>query len=73
MILRQGMTVVGIGVAVGLAGAWTLTRTLAGMLYGVTATDPTTFIAVSALLIALSAAACYLPALRASRVDTKIW
>ena len=73
MILRQGMTVVGIGVAVGLAGAWTLTRTLAGMLYGVTATDPATFIAVSALLIALSAAACYLPALRASRVDTKIW
>jgi ABC-type lipoprotein release transport system permease subunit len=56
-----------------LAGAWTLTRTLAGMLYGVTATDPATFIAVSALLIALSAAACSLPALRASRVDTKIW
>ncbi len=77
MVLRQGLAVVGIGVVIGLAGAWMLTRTLADLLYGVTATDPLTFVAVPALLIALSTVACCVPALRASKVDPvtalKIW
>ncbi|HEV2688209.1 MAG TPA: FtsX-like permease family protein, partial [Bryobacteraceae bacterium] len=69
MVLRQGLTVVGIGIAIGLAGSWMLTRTLTSLLYGVRATDPVTFAAVPALLVALSALACAVPALRASRVD----
>jgi putative ABC transport system permease protein len=77
MILRQGLSTVGAGVAVGLLGAWILTRTLSSLLYGVTATDPITFVAVPLLLIALSVVACCLPALRASKVDPvtalKIW
>ena len=77
MVLRQGLAVVGIGVGIGLLGAWMLTRTLAGLLYGVTATDPVTFLAVPALLIALSTVACCVPALRAAKVDPvtalRIW
>lgn len=77
MVLRQGLLIVGIGVVVGLCGAWILTRTLGSLLYGVTATDPLTFVAVPLLLTALSALACCLPALRASRMDPvtalRIW
>jgi predicted permease len=69
MVLLQGLSMVGIGVMFGLCGAWILTRTLGSLLYGVTATDPLTFVAVPVLLTALSAVACCLPALRASRVD----
>jgi predicted permease len=69
MVLRQGLAVAGAGVALGVLGAWMLTRTLAGLLYGVTATDPLTFVAVPILLLALSALACCLPALRASQVE----
>jgi predicted permease len=77
MVLRQGLLTVGIGVVVGLCGAWILTRTLGTLLYGVTATDPITFAAVPVLLTALSTVACCLPALRAAKVDPvtalKIW
>ena len=77
MILLQGLTVVGIGITVGLFGAWMLTRTLGSLLFGVTARDPVTFITVPIILIALSVVACCLPALRASKVDPvtalKIW
>jgi putative ABC transport system permease protein len=77
MILRQGLAVAGIGVIFGLFGAWMLTRTLGSLLYGVTARDPVTFIAVPLLLTLLTAVACCLPALRASKVDPvtalKIW
>ena len=73
MVLRQGLTVVGVGIGIGLLGAWMLTRTLAGLLYGVTATDPVTFLVVPAVLIALSAIACSVPALRAAKIDPKIW
>ena len=69
MVLRQGLSVVAVGIAIGLAGSWMLSRTVAGLLYGVKPTDPVTFIAVPLLLIVLSAIACVVPALRASRVD----
>ncbi len=69
MVLRQGMILAGIGVVVGLVAAAGLTRLMSSLLYGVEATDPVTFGAVAALLIAVALVASYLPALRASRTD----
>ncbi len=69
MVLRQGMILAGIGVAVGLVAAVGLTRVLSSQLYGVEATDPVTFGVVAALLTAVALVASYLPALRASRTD----
>ena len=69
MVLKQGMILAGIGVAVGLVAAVGLTRLMSSFLYGVEATDPVTFGAVAALLTAVALVASYLPALRASRTD----
>ncbi len=69
MILRQGMLLVAVGVALGLAAALAATRLLAGFLHGVSATDPATFLAVPALLAAVALLASWLPARRAARVD----
>ena len=68
LVVGQGMMLAAIGVVVGLFGAWALTRLLATMLYGVSATDPVVFAGVAALLALVAVFACYLPALRASRV-----
>jgi ABC-type lipoprotein release transport system permease subunit len=57
------------GVTVGLAGALVFTRTLRNFVYGVSTLDPATFAAVSALLIAVAAAASLVPALRATRLN----
>jgi putative ABC transport system permease protein len=72
MMLRIGMSVASIGVALGVAAAFVLTRALAKLLYGVRATDPLTFAAVAAFLLAISAVACYVPARRAAGVDALI-
>jgi len=72
LVLRQSLQIVLAGLAVGLAAAATLTRLLSRFLYGVTATDPATFVAVSALLIAVAFVAGYFPARRAARVDPLI-
>ena len=69
LVMRQGGRLTLLGVALGLAGALAITRLLAGLLYGVGATDPTTFIAVSLVLAAVALAASWLPARRATRVD----
>ncbi|HET9178215.1 MAG TPA: ABC transporter permease [Terriglobia bacterium] len=69
MVIGQGLRLALIGVAFGVAGALALTRFLASLLYGVTPTDPVTFIAVSLILIAVALAACYIPARRAANVD----
>jgi putative ABC transport system permease protein len=69
LVVVRGLVTSLIGAAVGLAAALQLTRTLSGMLYGVTATDPLVFAGVPLLLIAVSAIASYIPARRAMRVD----
>jgi putative ABC transport system permease protein len=68
LVVGQGMILAFIGVVMGLFGAYALTRLLATMLYGVSATDPVVFAAVAGLLALVAVFACYLPALRASRV-----
>ena len=69
MVLGQGMRVAVIGIAIGLAAAFALTRLLTSMLFEVSATDPRTFAIVAALLGGIALLACYLPARRATKVD----
>jgi len=72
LVVRQGMTLAAIGVVVGLVGALGLTRVISNLLFGVGASDPTTFIVISLLLIAVAFVACYLPARRAAKLDPVI-
>jgi putative ABC transport system permease protein len=69
LFVGQGMKLVAIGIALGLAGAWALTRVMTNLLFGVKATDPLTFAGVALLLSIVAALACYLPARRAAKVD----
>jgi putative ABC transport system permease protein len=69
LILGQGLRLVLIGIAIGLAAAFMLTRAMGSLLVGVTATDPTTWVPVSFLLGAIALVACYIPAYRAMRVS----
>jgi predicted permease len=68
-VLGEGVRMALVGVGIGLANAFLLTRLMARLLYGVSATDPVTFAAVAALLMIVAMAACYIPAWRAMRVD----
>jgi predicted permease len=78
MILRQGMVLTLIGVVLGLAGAYVLTRyleskmNLTNMLYGVKPSDPLTYGAIAALLTVVALVACFIPARRATRVDPMV-
>ena len=72
LVLRQGAKLVGVGIVIGLAGAWVLTRVLTTLLYEVRPNDPLTFLAVPVLLIVVALLACWLPARRASRVDPMV-
>jgi len=72
MILSQGLRTIFIGVAIGIAGSLALTRTVESLLFGVTATDPLTFVAVILLLVAAALLACYIPARRATKIDPLI-
>jgi putative ABC transport system permease protein len=69
MVLREGGTLTGIGVALGIAGALAASRVLAGFLFGVTPTDASVFVAVPAVLGIVALGACVIPARRAARVD----
>jgi predicted permease len=69
LIIGQGMLLVSVGVALGLAVSFALTRLIASLLFGVTPTNAATFIAVSAGLTLLALLACYVPARRATKVD----
>jgi predicted permease len=72
LVVGQGMKLVVIGVALGLAMSFTLTRLVASLLFEVSATDPVTFAAIASLLMAVAALACYLPARRAAKVDPMV-
>jgi predicted permease len=69
LVLKQGLTLALAGIAVGLAGAFLLTRVISSLLYQVSATDPATFIAISLLLVGVALGASFVPARRAAKVD----
>lgn len=69
MVVRQGMTMTLIGLALGLVGVIALSRVMVGLLYGVSPTDPLTFTGVSIVLMVVALLACLIPARRATRVD----
>ncbi len=68
-VIRQGLVLTAIGVVVGVAGAFALTRTIKSLLFEVSTTDPLVFTAIPALLVVVSIFACYTPARRATKVD----
>jgi ABC-type antimicrobial peptide transport system permease subunit len=69
MILGEGLTLSLTGLTLGLVGALWLGRAGASLLFGVTSTDPATFVAVSTLLVAVAVAACWFPARRATKIE----
>ncbi len=69
LVVRHGLMLTLLGLALGLAGSWASTRALKGALYGVSSTDPKTFATVAALLTLVAFAACLIPARRAARLD----
>jgi putative ABC transport system permease protein len=72
MVLGQGMLLAVIGVAIGIVGAFMLTRVMEGLLFGVSATDPVTYVIVSLLLTGVALLACYIPARKATKVDPMV-
>ncbi|MBI3653986.1 MAG: ABC transporter permease [Acidobacteria bacterium] len=72
LVVGQGLLLTGIGLGLGFAGAIALTRAMSGILYGVSATDPLTFIGISLLLALVAFLACFLPARRATKVDPMV-
>jgi ABC-type antimicrobial peptide transport system permease subunit len=71
-VLREGLTLAGLGIALGLGLAYGLTRVLAGLLFGVKASDPLAYVVVAAVLTTVAVAAALIPALRATRIDPAI-
>jgi len=69
MILGQGLRLAVVGIALGLLAAFALTRLLKGLLFGISASDPLTFVAIALLLVIVALLACWLPARRATKVD----
>jgi putative ABC transport system permease protein len=72
LILRQGIWLVIAGVVPGLIAAWALTRAMSKLFVSVSAADPLTYAAVTALVAAIALWACYVPARRATRVDPMV-
>ncbi len=72
LVMSESMALVGLGLAAGLVLAFGVSRFVAALLFGVDATDPVTFVAVSFLMLAVAALASYLPANRAARVDPAV-
>jgi ABC-type antimicrobial peptide transport system permease subunit len=69
LVLKEGLLLAGIGVALGLGGAALLTRLMSSLLVGIAPRDPVAFGAAAAILLAVAALACYVPARRAVRVN----
>jgi putative ABC transport system permease protein len=72
LIVKQGMTVTAVGVLLGIVASLGLTRLIANLLFGVSATDFATFFALSSVLLSVALLACWLPARRASGVDPMV-
>jgi putative ABC transport system permease protein len=72
LVVRQGLVLALTGSAIGIAGALLLSRLMSSQLYGVSPTDPITFVAVSVLLTLVALAACYIPARRAMQIDPMV-
>jgi putative ABC transport system permease protein len=72
LIIRQGMSLAGIGIGIGLVTAIAATRLMVSLLFGVRATDPLTFVAIALLLAVVALLACWVPARRATKVDPMI-
>jgi ABC-type antimicrobial peptide transport system permease subunit len=71
-IVADGLRLIALGIGIGLAAAFGLTRLMASLLFGVAPTDPATFVGVALLLAAAAVLACWIPARRASRVDPMV-
>jgi putative ABC transport system permease protein len=69
LVAGEGMTLVAIGIAIGIGGAMALTRLMSTLLFGVTARDPLTFASLALLLALIALVACLVPAKRATKVD----
>jgi ABC-type antimicrobial peptide transport system permease subunit len=72
LVVGQGAVLTAIGIGIGLAGAWGLTRLMTTLLFEVSATDPITYVGVALLLLIVALLACLLPARRATKVDPLI-
>ena len=72
LVVRQGMLLAGIGLAVGLAASFGVNRLLANLLFGVKTTDPMTYVAVAVILVSVALLATYIPARRAMKIDPLI-
>jgi len=72
LVVGHGVVITAIGIGAGLAAAIGLTRLMSSLLFGVTATDPITFAAVSVALAGVALGACFVPAMRAAKVDPMV-
>jgi putative ABC transport system permease protein len=72
LVLKQGIALAAIGVAIGLSASFALTRLMKGLLFSVSATDPLTFALIALLLIGVALMACWIPARRAAKVDPMV-
>jgi putative ABC transport system permease protein len=72
IVMKQGLVMAAAGVAVGLFGAWILRQVIAQLVFGISPADPTTFLGASLLLILFAAAATFVPARRATKVDPMV-
>jgi ABC-type antimicrobial peptide transport system permease subunit len=72
LVVRQALLLTVVGLVIGILGALAVTGSMSGLLYGITATDPMTYISISLGLAAVAALASYLPARRATRVDPMV-
>jgi predicted permease len=72
MTVKQGLKLVGLGLVIGLGAAFILTRVMASLLFGISATDPLTFVTISLVLLVVAMLASYIPSVRAMRVDPMV-